>query len=68
MTTKEKAQNLMQIDDNNNPQFATLHPNLLIGIYQAFEIMGLQEVVWVNCGGKSSVCRVKNDVSWVARN
>ncbi len=25
MTTKEKAQNLMQIDDNNNPQFATLH-------------------------------------------
>ena len=39
MTTKEKAQNLMQIDDNNNPQFATLHPNLLIGIYQAFEIL-----------------------------
>ena len=31
-------------------------------------IMGLQEVVWVNCGGKSSVCRDKNDVSWVARN
>ena len=30
--------------------------------------LGLQEVVWVNCGGKSSVCRVKNDVSWVARN
>jgi hypothetical protein len=30
--------------------------------------MGLQEVVWVNFGDKSSNSRVKNDVSGAARN
>jgi len=30
--------------------------------------MGLQEVVWVNSGGKSSVSRVKKGALWAARN
>jgi hypothetical protein len=43
-------------------QIQSLEPDLIL------IKKGLQEVVWFNCGGKSSVCRVKKDVSWVARN
>lgn len=37
------TRSLKEVTDNNNPQFATLHPNLLIGIYQAFDILKKQK-------------------------